>query len=135
MEAWYEANPDVEEKPILVYPVDVLFADETTETVEDEEQMVLLKEDCKDDEADLEFCEWDEATEASGPEFEKYVVEELIVSDECECVVSGMEKFLENGQTRFLIYYKYEDCIGYGYKVVCENGDCENAYKCKFLQK
>ncbi len=136
MKDWYEVNPESEEKPILSYPVDVILKDETTTTVDDEEAMIALKKDCEDEEdwGALELCEWNEATEASGEEFEKYTVEELVYSEDCECYVSGFEKFLENGQTRFLIYYKTEDCVGYGYKVTCENGDCKDAEKCKFFQ-
>ena len=131
---WYEVNPDSEEKPSLNYPVDIIFKDGTTENIADEIEMILAKENCEDED-DLELCEWDEATEASGPEFEKYIVKELVISEDCECIVSGMEKYLENGQTRFLIYYKYEGCVGYGYKVTCINGDCEkDVEKCKFLQ-
>ena len=99
------------------------------------------KEDIKDQkkydktEKEVERCEWDEATEATGPTFEKFVVKELEYSEDCGCYLSGMEKFLENGKTKYLIYYKSEDCIGYGYKVTCINGDCEKEVeKCKFLQ-
>lgn len=43
---WYEANPDSKAKPNLIYPVDVLFKDGTSETVEDKSEMEDLKADC-----------------------------------------------------------------------------------------
>ncbi len=84
----------------------------------------------------MELCEWDEATEASGPNFEKYEVEELIAAEDCDCISKGMEKFLESGKTKYLIYYGVKECVGYGYKVTCVDGDCkkEGSTKCKFLQ-
>ncbi len=135
IKAWYEANPDIETKAILNYPVEVVLKDGTLKSINDDAEMILAKGDCEDkDKDDLELCEWDETVEASGPSFEKIIVKDLVESEDCGCIVSGMEKYLENGQTRFLIYYKYEECEGYGYKVVCENGDCEDAEKCKFFQ-
>lgn len=47
LKAWYENNPDVEEKPILIYPVDVILKDESTQSVENEEAMIELKKDCE----------------------------------------------------------------------------------------
>ena len=85
-------------------------------------------------EYELDLCDWDEASEAAGPDFEKYVVEELFISEECGCIEKGMEKFLENGVTKYLIYYAEKDCVGYGYKVFCPDGDCDEGVKCKFLQ-
>lgn len=50
IKAWYEANPEVEEKPELEYPVDVKLQDGTILTVESEPEMINLKtEHCKDD--------------------------------------------------------------------------------------
>ena len=89
-----------------------------------------------DKEDTIENCEWNEATEASGPEFKKYVVEDLVFADDCDCIEKGIEKFLKNGQTKYLIYYGVKECVGYGYKVTCVDGDCEKeeSTKCKFLQ-
>ncbi len=48
---WYEANPDVEEKPELQYPVDIIYEkDETvTITIANEDEMIDAKKDCYDD--------------------------------------------------------------------------------------
>lgn len=134
MKTWYENNPTSEEKPALNYPVDYinLLTDET-ETANNEDELIFAKKDCYETE-EMETCTWDEATEASGTEFEKFIVKELKYDTDCDCIYEGYEKFLENGVTRFLIIYGSDDCVGYGYKVTCENGDCEEGEKCKFLQ-
>lgn len=44
--AWYEANPGVEEKPALQFPVDVKMKDGTMVTINSQEEMQALKEDC-----------------------------------------------------------------------------------------
>ncbi|MFT6320184.1 MAG: hypothetical protein ACJAT4_001106 [Granulosicoccus sp.] len=134
MKAWYLANPISEEKPILSYPVEyiILLTDET-KTAENEDELLFAKKDCYEIE-EMESCSWDEATEASGTSFEKFVIKELQYNADCDCVYEGYEKFVENGKTKFLIIYGSDDCVGYGYKVTCENGDCEDGDKCKFLQ-
>ena len=48
IKAWYEAHPDVEVKPSLQYPVDILFEDGTNQTIADEAGMENLKKDCED---------------------------------------------------------------------------------------
>ena len=128
---WYEANPDVEAKPELNYPIDIII-DGTTQTINNEEEMITAKKDCPEEE--IELCVWNESTEANGPEFEKIIVEELVYNADCDCIEKGFEKFLENGKTKFLIYYASKECQGYGYKVTCVDGNCEGAEKCKFLQ-
>lgn len=48
---WYDANPETEEKPELNYPVDIIFEDGTTLHVENEEAMIIVKEEnCEDGE-------------------------------------------------------------------------------------
>ena len=84
---------------------------------------------------EVPFCEWNEAIEASGPDIQKIVVKELEYSEDCGCYLSGMEKFIENGKTKYLITYESKDCVGYGYKITCEDGNCyKKGQKCKFLQ-
>jgi hypothetical protein len=39
MKAWYEANPDVEEKPAMQYPVDINFDEDRTITINNEEEV------------------------------------------------------------------------------------------------
>lgn len=137
IKGWYEDHPGSAEKPSLNYPIDVVFEDGDTKSINDEEEIILLKKACGDKDYDKdkwELCTWDEATEASGSTFEKHIVKELVTSNDCGCITEGVEKFLENAQTRFLIYYGEKDCVGYGIKVTCEDGDCKNAVKCWFEQ-
>ena len=52
---WYEANPDSEEKPELQFPVNVEFDDETV-TVNSEEELRELKQECWRDESEERQC-------------------------------------------------------------------------------
>ena len=45
---WYDAHPDVEADPVLQYPVEVILEDGTTQTVDDEAAMDVLKDDCEE---------------------------------------------------------------------------------------
>ena len=48
---WYEENPESEERPTLDYPVDIIYDtndSETTVTVNNEEEMEALKDECMD---------------------------------------------------------------------------------------
>ena len=47
IKAWYDAHPDVEAKPALQYPVSVVYYDEETVDVANEEEMENLKKDCE----------------------------------------------------------------------------------------
>ena len=63
VKAWYEANPDSDQKPELQYPVDIIFETEDgdeTLTINDEEEMIEAKERCRGYE---EGEEWDEEDE------------------------------------------------------------------------
>ena len=48
IKAWYEANPDVEEKPALQYPVDISYRDGTTQTINNDEEMRAAEEACRE---------------------------------------------------------------------------------------
>jgi len=47
LKAWKEANPDAEERPVLVFPIEVINADGEAIAVADQESLKLLKEECK----------------------------------------------------------------------------------------
>ena len=49
IKAWYEAHPDVAAKPVLQYPVEIVFEDGTTQAIVNEEEMIEAKEGCWDD--------------------------------------------------------------------------------------
>ena len=52
LKAWYETNPDAEERPTLQYPVDITYRDGTTQTINNDEEMRIAKEDCRDEDED-----------------------------------------------------------------------------------
>ena len=47
---WYEVNPDVEEKPQLQYPVDIIYEEDETVTISiaNENEMIDAKKECED---------------------------------------------------------------------------------------
>lgn len=49
IKAWYEAHPDVAEKATLNYPVEIIFEDQTTQAIANEEEMTLAKKDCEEE--------------------------------------------------------------------------------------
>ena len=63
LKQWYDANPDSEERPELQYPVDIMYeTEDRTVTINNEEEMMVAKEGCREmwgedsDEEDQEEC-------------------------------------------------------------------------------
>ena len=48
LKSWYEVNPDIEERPILEYPVNINYGGDSTITISNDEEMASAKEDCMD---------------------------------------------------------------------------------------
>ncbi|MEO1712349.1 MAG: hypothetical protein AAFU60_03350, partial [Bacteroidota bacterium] len=46
IKAWYEANPNSDERPSFVYPLEVVIPEGTTETVNSQEELKFLYEYC-----------------------------------------------------------------------------------------
>ena len=46
---WYGNNSDSIEKPTLQYPVNIIYRDGDTKTINNDEEMESTKEDCRDD--------------------------------------------------------------------------------------
>ena len=46
--AWYRNNSDSKEKPALQYPVNIIYRDGDTKTINNDEEMASAKEDCRD---------------------------------------------------------------------------------------
>tara|TARA_R110002073_G_scaffold53840_4_gene138851 strand:+ start:58623 stop:59483 length:861 start_codon:yes stop_codon:yes gene_type:complete len=44
---WYRANPGVREKPELVYPIDIVYQDGTTQTINDGDELQAAKDNCQ----------------------------------------------------------------------------------------
>ena len=47
LKSWYEVNPDIEERPLLEYPVEINYGDGSTITINNDEEMASAKEDCR----------------------------------------------------------------------------------------
>lgn len=54
---WYENNPDIEDKPAFVFPIDLAFSD-TTITVNTEEELDVAREKCKEESGKRECFEF-----------------------------------------------------------------------------
>lgn len=52
IKAWYNSNPDVDAKPSLNYPVQVLWKDEIEKTIVDEKEMEIAKKYCDQEKKD-----------------------------------------------------------------------------------
>ena len=46
LKSWYEVNPDIKEQPILKYPVEISYGVGSTITINNDEEMESVKEDC-----------------------------------------------------------------------------------------
>ena len=46
--AWYGNNSDSKEKPTLQYPVKIIYRDGDTQSINNDEEMASVKEDCRD---------------------------------------------------------------------------------------
>ena len=47
LKSWYEVNPDIEERPILEYPVEIIYRNGSSNTINNDEEMASAKEDCR----------------------------------------------------------------------------------------
>ena len=93
------------------------------------------------------FCEKGECSTCEDSDFEnpdkltegitKYIVEPLVVSQECGCIVSGMVKYVKNDKTMALVKYGDGKCDNYAIKILCFDGNCDSkkAKVCKFTMK
>ena len=48
LKSWYEVNPDIEERPILEYPVEINYRNGPTKTINNDEEMTSAIENCRD---------------------------------------------------------------------------------------
>ena len=47
IKAWYESNPDTEEKPNLVYPVEIVFDNVAIQIINNSDEMEVAKVECE----------------------------------------------------------------------------------------
>lgn len=59
---------------------------------------------------------------------EVFIFEPLVISDDCNCIVQGAVKYVENGKTVALVYYGDGECGSQAKKVLCVNGDCKSKF-------
>jgi hypothetical protein len=54
----------------------------------------------------------------------KFVYEPIVISDYCNCIVSGKVKYLKDCKTIALIDYGNGDCDNIATKIMCKDGKC-----------
>ena len=54
----------------------------------------------------------------------KFVYEPIVISDDCNCIVSGKVKYLKNCKTIALIDYGNGNCDNIAAKILCKDGAC-----------
>ncbi len=47
VKSWYEANPEAKDYPSLVYPVEIILNDGSAQTITNDDEMKLVKEECE----------------------------------------------------------------------------------------
>ncbi|MEM6967139.1 MAG: hypothetical protein AAF573_20420 [Bacteroidota bacterium] len=52
IKTWYKDHPNVEVKPNLNYPIEIIFDDGSTQAVDDEEELATVKDTCDNDNDD-----------------------------------------------------------------------------------
>jgi len=84
LKEWYVMNPAYDEKPIMQFPVQIQFKDNTTVTVNSREELRAFKKECGNHHHKLT----------------KVITEELIRSDQCDGeIVSGLIDFYDKDRT------------------------------------
>ena len=54
----------------------------------------------------------------------KFVYEPIVISDDCNCIVSGKVKYLKDCKTIALIDYGNGNCDNIAAKILCKDGAC-----------
>ena len=54
----------------------------------------------------------------------KFVYEPIVISDDCNCIVSGKVKYLKDCKTIALIDYGNGYCDNIATKILCKDGSC-----------
>ena len=54
----------------------------------------------------------------------KFVYEPIVISEDCNCIVSGKVKYLKDCKTIALIDYGNGDCDNIATKILCKEGTC-----------
>ena len=54
----------------------------------------------------------------------KFVYEPIVISDDCNCIISGKVKYLKDCKTIALIDYGNGNCDNIATKILCKDGAC-----------
>ena len=54
----------------------------------------------------------------------KFIYKPIVISDDCNCIVSGKVKYLKDCKTVALIDYWNGDCDNIATKIMCKDGKC-----------
>jgi len=60
--------------------------------------------------------------------YHKFIYDPIVVSEDCNCIVSGKVKYLKDCKTIALIHYGEGECDNIATKIICENGECFDKY-------
>lgn len=131
IKAWYEAHPDSKADVVLQYPVQIVIGDQI-KTINNAEEMALAKKGCKDDKDEMEICDWDISKVSDPAVWTQYVVEPVVINDQCGCPVSGTVKITKNNADfAYMLYYGSGECDQWGYLVTYYGGPDYVEKKCK----
>ena len=83
-----------------------------------------------DDKDTENICEWDGSKITNTDIWEEYILEELVTSDECDCIVGGVVKYHKiDTNFAYVIYYGKGECDGWAHLVTYYDGDNKKTEK------
>ena len=56
--------------------------------------------------------------------YHKFIYDPIIVDEECNCIVAGKVKYLQNCETKALVHYGNGICDNIALKISCIEGNC-----------
>jgi hypothetical protein len=65
--------------------------------------------------------------------FHKFIYEPIVISSNCNCIVSGKVKYLKNCKTVALLDYGNGNCDNVATKIICVDGNCFDENKNPFF--
>ena len=85
---------------------------------------------CSCSKLDKKLDDKDDCNKLSG--VHKFIYEPIVISDDCNCIVSGKVKYLKNCKTIALVDYGNGDCDNIATKILCKDGKCFDENKIPF---
>lgn len=56
--------------------------------------------------------------------YHKFIYEPIVISEDCNCIVSGSVKYIKDCQTVALVEYGNGECDNVATKIICKDGNC-----------